>query len=425
MPERAAVFERPYIALEGVAAGTAALTGYKQLQSMSLMPSVKSNVDVFTPQGYKFATVAAEGKEWTEIKMSGQPTYTEIIYALSSVMGQTTPTTVGASTKVWTFSIAQGAADNPATYTMEHGVEAVRVGQMTNAIFTDFSFKYTRQSLSMDGTLMGKIYRDDKSRWLAISGVPTGGTFTITVNGQTTSNIAFNASASTVQTAVAALSSVGSGNVSVTGSALPTGPQLFVFKGAAAETELTISADSTNLTGGTTPTAAFTRFVQSTTALALVPILPREVTVKMATTQAGLAGASAMTRVLECGWNIGGRFAPIWALNASEESWSAHVEKAPDPKATIKLAADSNGMPLLTNMRKGTTRFFEFNCVGDATESGQTYLFKTQLACKINGISDYEDADGLYAVEFGGQIAYDATWTHAIQCTVQNLIATL
>jgi hypothetical protein len=63
--------------------------------------------------------------------------------------------------------------------------------------------------------------------------------------------------------------------------------------------------------------------------------------------------------------------------------------------------------------------------VGDATESGQTYLAKFQMALKIDSISDFSDADGLYAVEFGGQMAYDPTWTRAFQAVIQNLLTAL
>jgi YD repeat-containing protein len=49
-----------------------------------------------------------------------------------------------------------------------------------------------------------------------LTGDITGGTFTLTFEGDTTSAIAYNASASTVQSALAALASIGSGNVVVT-----------------------------------------------------------------------------------------------------------------------------------------------------------------------------------------------------------------
>jgi hypothetical protein len=58
-------------------------------------------------------------------------------------------------------------------------------------------------------------YAGDNVQQVQLTGNPTGGTFTLTFNGQTTSAIAYNASASTVQSALQALSSIGSGNVLV------------------------------------------------------------------------------------------------------------------------------------------------------------------------------------------------------------------
>jgi hypothetical protein len=56
---------------------------------------------------------------------------------------------------------------------------------------------------------------------LTFGGTPTGGTFTLTFGGEETGNIAYNASAATVQAALEALSTIGSGNVLVTGTTLP------------------------------------------------------------------------------------------------------------------------------------------------------------------------------------------------------------
>lgn len=87
---------------------------------------------------------------------------------------------------------------------------------------------------------------------VTITGTPTGGTFTLTFGGQTTAAIAFNAAASAVQSALQALSSIGSGNAVVSGSA--GGPWVVTFQGtlaAASQTPMTTNAGS--LTGGTSP----------------------------------------------------------------------------------------------------------------------------------------------------------------------------
>lgn len=75
----------------------------------------------------------------------------------------------------------------------------------------------------------------------------TGGNFTLTYGGQTTGNIAWNAAASAVQTALAALSTIGSGNVSVTGSA--GGPYTVEFVGAKARTPVTAMTYTDSTTG--------------------------------------------------------------------------------------------------------------------------------------------------------------------------------
>jgi len=53
---------------------------------------------------------------------------------------------------------------------------------------------------------------------LTLAGTPTSGDFKLTFIGQTTGTIAYNASASDIQTALEALSTIGTGNVVVTGS---------------------------------------------------------------------------------------------------------------------------------------------------------------------------------------------------------------
>lgn len=54
---------------------------------------------------------------------------------------------------------------------------------------------------------------------VTIGGTPTGGTFTLTFGGQTTAGIAYNAANTAVDSALELLSSVGTGNATVTGSA--------------------------------------------------------------------------------------------------------------------------------------------------------------------------------------------------------------
>lgn len=94
----------------------------------------------------------------------------------------------------------------------------------------------------------------DEVQTVTITGTPTGGTFTLTFGGQTTSAIAYNATAATVQAALIALSSILTGNVVVTGGPGPGTAYTVEFKGTLGiAAQAVMTASGAGLTGGTSP----------------------------------------------------------------------------------------------------------------------------------------------------------------------------
>jgi hypothetical protein len=91
---------------------------------------------------------------------------------------------------------------------------------------------------------------------ITIGGSPTGGTFILGYQGQITGDIAYNASAATVQAALRALSTIGGTNVTCTGGALPGTPVTCTFAGTLVnQTVPLITSNISGLTGGS-PTIA-------------------------------------------------------------------------------------------------------------------------------------------------------------------------
>lgn len=99
----------------------------------------------------------------------------------------------------------------------------------------------------------------DEVQTLTIQGAPTGGTYTITYSGQTTSALAFDAVAATILAALEALSNLAPGDVVVTGGPLHTTPVVLTFGGTLAATNVdAVTASGTSLTGATTDVVAIT-----------------------------------------------------------------------------------------------------------------------------------------------------------------------
>lgn len=87
---------------------------------------------------------------------------------------------------------------------------------------------------------------------VTITGSPTGGTFTLTFQGQTTAGIAYNATAATVQAALEALSNIAPGDVVVTGGPMPGVGVVVTFQGQYAGIDVTqMTGSAAGLTGGT------------------------------------------------------------------------------------------------------------------------------------------------------------------------------
>ena len=132
--------------------------------------------------------------------------------------------------------------------------DVANVGTNQGTAWTEPS---TPDSPSDSYLLTGYSYAADAVQAVTINGSPTGGTFTLSFGGNTTSAIAYNAPANgtgSVQSALAALSSIGSGNVAVTGG--NGGPYTVRFIGTLAGAQESTMTAASSLTGGTSPSVS-------------------------------------------------------------------------------------------------------------------------------------------------------------------------
>lgn len=196
--------------------------------------------------------------------------------------------------------------------------------------------------------------------------------------------------------------------------------------GVVNEFGISFSRDSVELSGSMIGRAITDNIVltSSPTSVALIPVLPTEVSIYMDDTQGGL-GTTKLTRALSAEWNIGSRFGPVWVLDAANNSFVALVETEPDLTLDLTVEADAQGMGLLTQLRSGATKWIRIQAVGAIAEAAVNYKLTIDMACKLSDTGGFSDEDGVYAIEWNMVGVHDTTWGKAFTVEVINMLTAL
>jgi hypothetical protein len=328
MAERSSITQLVNWGAEGTA-GVAAV-GNKQMSALNVEVGPSINFDAFRPSGHKYSTIVTTGKDWASASLTGQPTYTEIVYPLSSLLGAAVIATPsgGTASRSWTYSPSTTAADSPVTFTVESG-SSVRASSFSYGLVTGLTIPFDRDTMSMSGEMIGQFLSD---------------------------------------------------GISMTGTAA---------------------------------------------AIALVPILPKQLSVYSNATSGSL-GSTVLGRAMSGEFSLTNRYNPLWVVNAANTSWVTHVEVEPTATFKITTEADAAGMAHLTNARAGTTEFIRLQGVGDVIEASTiTYKFTLDMACKVESVSTFKDADGVYAIDYSFRIVHDSGWGKALTAQVINALTAL
>ena len=160
------------------------------------------------------------------------------------------------------------------------------------------------------------------------------------------------------------------------------------------------------------------------TDVALIPVMPTQVSYKFADTQAGLAGAAVLTNVIDSEWSIADRFKPAWFMDGTT-SYASHVETEAKLNVKFRMEADATALGFLATMRAAATKFMRIEATGGLISGGDYYSLKIDTALKMTEPTSYEDADGVFAYGWNAEGAYDSTWTKTTEITVVNTLAAL
>lgn len=170
MADRMIVSEVQQIGVETTAGTAVAPT--KQFGGLSVELDTAIEFDEFKPSGQLPMSIVAPRQEWAEGSLSGYPTYTEIVYPLSNLLGAATITTPSGATNArkWLWEPDESTPWTPKTWTIRRGVPSGTAEEANYVLLSGLSFMFSRTAApEIGGDLFGR--RLDYAATLATTGV--------------------------------------------------------------------------------------------------------------------------------------------------------------------------------------------------------------------------------------------------------------
>jgi hypothetical protein len=425
--ERAAVFNQSRFGVESLAAQGVAVAAIKRLLATSLDPEPNIPTIPFRALGSLSPTTAVQQKEWSQGNIAGDLAYNDLTYLYNSYLKSVSPSTpAGAtSTRRWSFIPNQFTPDTYQTFTIDRGSTA-GAERWQYCLVNSLTHRWTRTEAVQTGTFMGQQLQeqvmlaggqsditplpiDPKSvslyvgsgfstnnvQTVTIGGAPTGGTFTLTLDAQTTAPIAFNATGATVQTALQLLANI---NASVTVTGAAGGPYTVTFLDRLAGTNQSLLTGNITLLTGGAPT--FTA----------VNTTPGSMT--------KLVRASSFELVLPERFGFG------FTLNQGDPSFSYYVNRGIEPTVTLVLEHDSTSAGYMATLRARTLNYLCMVAWGLPIETNFAnclrIFFPFRFIQSVRG-----DVDDVYASTYTLNLMYDSVFSGFFQADLDNAITAL
>lgn len=401
---------------------------------VTVSPTVET--DPFAPPGALIPALTLVNDDFAEGSMEGRVDFNGLAFVLAGLFGEPTITSLGGGAYQWDWSWNGRKPLKPVSYTMHYGF-AESVDVVAGWIFNTLEISGGRADgfdVSGDGfgkaptvgTLMGGMTNEVQT--LTITGTPTGGNYKLTFQGEQTGNIAWNATAGAVKTALEALDSIAPGDVDTAGGAHPGTPITVTFKGSYSGVNVSqMTADSTGLTGGTSPTVTVTTTTPAADAAVDIPAVPAGAVmgnVYLDTTWAGLGG-SQLLYAYEMGLNIGERMERVRPINKSRSSDSVIDMSDQEHMITLMLGRNAVADAQLSKLRNGVASFVRCEWEGNIISGSDRYLFQTDACITYQEAGEPDDLDGVHAREYSGRITIDGTTGNALRFKLVNTLPSL
>lgn len=420
---RATVFESTQIGVETDPGTRVAALKRLLCTGITINPQIKS--EPFRPFGGKAPTTSVPRKEYTDGPIEGVLAYGDIVYLLSSLLGEAEITTPegATNTRRWTFKPKQWDPDAFKTFSVDKG-SMLGASSVANVIVNALTMSFAQDKADISGSVFGKAIVDgvqmSGNEIQTITMTATSGTFTVTFGGQETDDLDWNAAASDLQTALEALDNIVPGDVIVTKS---LGVFSVEFAGNYRQMDVDpITLDITSLTGGTATVTELTKGVEPTD-IAELPVSPLCVALYVADAAADLA-TGKLTNALEAELSVSDKYTRLMTLDPDETSFSEPVERAPSLVAKLVLTHGSVAEDMVEDLRSAKKKFMRILASQGEIETGFPYRIQITFPFAFDS-NERGDSDDVYASTFPLNLEYDADFGGYLEVVVDNDLTAL
>lgn len=345
----------------------------------------------------------------TDLAITGN--FASLVGGAAAAVTSATATT----SRRWKWTPARQGGATPKAFTMVKGQSGQGAARFAHGMFNSLELTLNKAGATVSGNLLGKRYQEGlEVQSVVITEGAGGDTFTLTYGGQTTAAVAFDVAIADLQTALEAVSTIGTGNVLVAGSA-----SNYVISIQGTLKNLVHTA----ITGlGTGCTVTVGNAATTATDVVLAPVVAEQIGWQAGATLAALVDLS--NTVLEFKAQFGDHWEPQFYQDSSDDSFGGVAEKGLDLSGTLTLKKSTEGNADLQRTRARTARYFRVTATGPAIETGYNYLLQLTFALKFKE-PDYADQDGAYAQVFGMVPVYAADLGGCVEVVVQNRVSSL
>ena len=412
-----------------VSPGVAETSDFKRLNALRFSHMDEVDAEQIRGQGIKTATGVEVRKQHTTFGVEGLNDFNALKAVLDSVLCKPVvdqPDAGNAPTAYrHRYSPAARATDTRQSYTALWG-DTTEMVRAAHAIFNSWTLGIRRGGLEFGTSMIarkseyGVTPLGNEKQTLTVTGAPTGGAWTFTFDGKSVTGLAFDITASALQTALD--TAYGTGQFVVTGGPHPATPIVVEFAGRYAFFDQPMITLANTYTGGTTPSIAATETVKGATEVATVNV-PTSAFDIYADDAWDDLGTSKLLAAYEGRVALADKFVPDWTINSANTSFNTVVEQeTQDRTGRLLLGFDATARAYIATFEAQARKFFRFVVTGPTIGGAVAYKLTVDWVAQILRPTDTGAFESVVTKAFDLVNTYDPVSGRFLEVELVNTV---